>query len=170
MTLGESIQKLSESPSLVIGYAIAIPIIILVLNLMVCKDEGEESPWNYIYSSLIYLVMIPGIFALFFSIYLFLFERRSIMDTNLYVQVLPVILMIISVWLIKRNVELKDLPGFGKLSGLVMTIGLVILLMYIFDRTRFAIVAFTYMPIQYVLLFFLGLLLLIRYGFKKFAS
>lgn len=170
MTLGEGIQKLSDNPSLAIGYTIGIPIIILVLNLVVCKDEGEESPWKYIYSTLIYLVMIPGIFSLFFSIYLFLFERRSIMDTNLYIQVLPILLMVTSVWLIKRNVELKSLPGFGKLSSLVMTIGLVILLMYILDRTRIGIIAFTYMPIQYVFLFFGGLLLLIRYGFRRFAS
>ncbi len=170
MTLGESIQRLSDNPTLVIGFALAIPIIILVLNFIVCKDEGEEVPWNYIYSTLIYLVMIPGIFALFFSIYLFLFERQSIFDTNLYVQVLPIMLMVISVWLIKRNVELKYLPGFGKLSGLVMTIAVVMLLMYLLDRTRIGIIAFTYMPIQYVLLCFVGLLFLIRYGFKRFAG
>ncbi len=170
MTLGESIQLLSNNPIWVIGYCLFIPVIILVLNFVVCKDEGEQEPWNYIYSVLIYLVMIPGIFALFFSVYLFLFERRSIMDTNLYIQVFPLLLMLVSIWLIRRNVDLRDLPGFGKLSGLIMTISLVIILMWIVDRTHFAIVAFTYMPIQYVILFFLGLLLLIRFGFKRLTS
>ena len=82
MTLGEFFDWTAEHPSFLIVFFIAIPVIALLAGLF-SKGEGHLSPWKYLYSTLIYLVSIPGIFAVTLSVYLFLFERRSIMDTNL---------------------------------------------------------------------------------------
>lgn len=167
MTLGDCIQLLSQNPKWLLWYSIFIPVIILVLNVVVGKEDAVLSPWKYFYSTLIYLVTVPGIFSVFFSIYLFLFERSSIYDTNLYVQVLPVALMILAIYLIKSTIDLRDVPGFGKLSGLIMTISIVMILMWLVDKTHIGIVAFTYMPIQYLLIFFVVLLFGIRFGIRR---
>ena len=102
MTLGEFFELCGRNPMLVLGYFILIPLIAL-LAMFFSKGEGHLSPWKYLYSVLIYLVCIPGIFAITLSVYLFLFERRSIMDTNMYTQVLPIFSMIVTIMLINAQ-------------------------------------------------------------------
>ncbi|MEM9917213.1 MAG: hypothetical protein AAF990_03915 [Bacteroidota bacterium] len=164
MTLRQFIDQLGENPYYVIFFFLLIPLTALLAGIF-GRNEGHISPWKYLYSLLIYLVSIPGIFAVTLSIYLFLFERRSIFDTDIYTQVLPILSMIITLLLIRRNVDLDLIPGFGKLSGLVIMIAAVLILMWMVDRTR--IFVFSYMPFQQVLLIFGGLLLVAWFGWNR---
>ena len=111
MTLAEFFEWIGERPGLILSYFIAIPVVALLAGLF-NKGEGHLSPWKYLFSVLIYLVAIPGIFAVTLSVYMFLFERRSIMDTNMYTQVLPIFSMIVTILIIKREVDLDLVPGF----------------------------------------------------------
>lgn len=164
MTLQELFNMLAANPAYVIFYFAIIPFAAFLAGVL-GKGEGHISPWNYLYSTLIYLVSIPGIFAITLNIYLFLFERRSVMETDLFTQVLPIISMVGTILLIRRNVDLDHVPGFNKLSGLIMMISTVLALMWIVDRTR--ILVFSYIPFVYVLLIFSGLLILFHFGWKK---
>lgn len=83
------------------------------------------SPWKYLYSFLIYAVTIPGLFAISLSIYLFFFERGSIMDANIFTQVLPIISMLLTISIIRKTVDLDLIPGFNKLSSLMLVISIV---------------------------------------------
>lgn len=167
MTLGDCFQSFSTNPSLIYGYCGAILVVIAVLHLVVGKDDARMSPWNYIYSALVYLVTIPGLLAIFFNVYLFLFERQSIMETNIMVQILPIILMIVGLFFIKMTVSLVRLPGFKTIPTLMMTISVVLLIMWVMDRSRLILGIFSYMPIQYVLLLFAGLLIGMRFMMRK---
>ena len=164
MTLGEFFELCGRNPMLVLGYFILIPLIAL-LAMLFSKGEGHLSPWKYLYSVLIYMVCIPGIFAVTLSVYLFLFERRSIMDTNMYTQVLPILSMIITIILIKKQVNLDLVPGFGKLSGLITIISVLMIVMWIIDKTH--IYSITFMPFYVVVLILVAGFLLIRMGFRK---
>jgi len=164
MTLGELFDHISRNPEVILCYSIAIPFTALLAGVL-GKDEGDLSPWKHLYSSLIYLVCIPGIFAVTLNIYLFLFERISIMDANLYTQILPIILMIVTLWIISRNVSFDKIPGFSKISALMTIVIAILSIMWILEKTH--IIAFTYMPFHYVLILFLILFVLIRYGIKK---
>lgn len=164
MTLGDFFQTVSDEPVYVIFYFTIIPFTAL-LSGWLAKGEGEESPWKYLYSTLLYMVCVPGIFAVTLDIYLFLFERRSILDMNLLTQVLPILSMIVTILIVRNNVDVKAIPGFDKLSGLVMMISAALIIMWFIDRMR--ILVFSYMPIQYVLLLFAGLLLMVRFGWSR---
>lgn len=167
MTLQELFNMLVANPAYIIFYFAIIPFAAFLAGVL-GKGEGHLSPWNYLYSTLIYLVSIPGIFAVTLNIYLFLFERRSIMETDLYTQILPIVSMIATLLLIKRNVNLDHVPGFDKLSGLIMMITTILAIMWIVDRTR--ILVFSYIPFVYVLLIFGALLLVFRFGWKKLVG
>ena len=167
MTLGEFFELCGNNPGLLLGYFIGIPLIAL-LALVFAKDQGHLSPWKYLYAVLIYMVCIPGIFAVTLSVYLFLFERRSIMDTNMYTQVLPILSMIFTIILIKKSVNLDLVPGFGKLSGLIMVIGVLMILMWIIDKTH--IYSITFMPFYVVVLILVVGFLLIRTGFRRITG
>jgi len=164
MTLGEFIQYLSENPFYIISFFVFIPLTAALAG-WIGKGEGHLSPWKYLYSTLVYLVCVPGIFAVTLNVYLFLFERRSVMDTDIYTQVLPILSMIITLILIRNTVSLDKVPGFGKLSGLMIMIFVTISLMWFIDRTR--IYVFAVMKFQSLLIIFAVLLLIFRYGLTK---
>ena len=164
MTVGELFNLLTQNPAIILFYFIAIPLTAF-LALIFGKEEGNLSPWNYLYGSLVYLACIPGIFAVTLNVYLFLFERISLFNANIYTQVIPILSMFLTLWLIRKNVDFDDIPGFGKLSGLMIILGGILTFMWILDRTR--IIAISIIPFHWVLLIFAGVLIIIWYGWKK---
>jgi hypothetical protein len=127
------------------------------------------SPWKYLYSGLIYLVCVPGIFAAALAVYLFLFEQGgSIYNVNLLTQVLPVVSMIVTLGIIRRNTPFEYIPGFGKLSDLILLIVSVFVLMYFLDRIH--LIAWVFVPVQWLIAIVVGLLILFRFGLKRMLS
>lgn len=164
MTLRDFFEAASVQPVYIIFYFVMI-VIVALLTGWLAKGEGEDSPWKYLYSALLYMVAVPGILAIGLGVYLFLFERRSIFDMNVLLEVVPVISMIATFLIVRKNVNIDRVPGFDKLSGLVMMISAALAIMWFVDRVR--IVIFSSMPIQYLLFIFVGLLLLIRIGWSR---
>lgn len=164
MTLADLFNKVSEEPIYIILFFITIPITALLVGWF-SKEEGGDSPWKYLYSTLLYLVCVPGILAISLGVYLFLFERRSVFATNVLVEIMPIISMVATMLIVRKNVDINRIPGFDKLSGLIMMIFSAMAIMWFIDRTR--IIVFSYLPIQYLLLIFIGLMLFIRTGWSR---
>lgn len=167
MTLKDFFEYLAANPNLVLFFSIAVPLSAFVIGLL-SKGEGHLSPWKYLYSFIIYLVCVPGIFALMFNVYLFLFERQSIWNLNLYTQMLPMIVMAITLAIIRRSVSLDDIPGFEKVGGLLVMITAILMMMWFVDKTR--IFVFTYMPFSQVVLIMVALLVIVRFAWKRIAG
>ena len=165
MTLQQLIDRLGDNPQLILIYFSALPLVAFLAGIM-GRNEGHLAPWKYLYAMLVYLACIPGIFAVALNVYLFLFERQSIFQFDVYTQILPFFVMLLTLWLIRRNVSFDYIPGFGKISGLVLMIFATISVMWIVDRTR--IVVFSYLRFEYVLVLFLGLLCLMMLGWRRF--
>lgn len=164
MTLQELFDLIGQNPNFVIFYFSLLPFAAL-LGTFLDGDRGHTSPWKYIYSVIIYLVCIPGLFALMLNIYLFLFEKRSVMDMDLILQVLPIVSMIITLLVIRNNMDMRYIPGFDKLSGFLMLITAVLGIMWIVDRTH--VIAFIQLRFEVAIIIFIALLLLMRFGFKR---
>lgn len=167
MTLGEFFEVSSQNPSIIVFYFLAVPLT-AALALAFARGSGKESPWKYLYTALIYLTCVPGIFAITLSAYLLIFENKSALDINIYTQVLPILSMALTLWLITRNVSLDDVPGFGKLSGLLLIILGVLIVFWILDKTR--LIAFTYIPLQWVILILVIIFAAIRFGIVKMKT
>ena len=167
MTLADFFNLLSSNPSYLLAYFALVPITALI-GTVIGRGEESETVWRYFYSILIYLVAIPGIFAITLSIYVFFFERRSIFQTDILTQILPILSMIATLFIIKRTVVLESIPGFGKLSGFFMMVGVVMMIMWFFERVNLHM--FSYMPVHYVFLILVGLLLVLRMGWSKVVN
>lgn len=168
MTLRELFDYLSANPTTVVGFFLLLPIIALLAGF-IAKGEGHISPWKYLYSGLIYLVCVPGIFAAALAVYLFLFEQGgSIFNVNLLTQVLPIISMVVSLGIIRRNVPFEYIPGFGKLSDLMVMIASVFVLMYFLDRIH--LIAWVNVSVPWLLAIVAGFLILFRFGLKRILS
>lgn len=167
MTLQEFFDICSARPEFVGFFFIALPLTAFLASVF-GRGEGHLSPWKYLYSFVVYAASIPGIFAILLNVYLFLFERQPIMQANIYTQILPILIMVLTLWLVKRNVAFDDIPGFGRLSGLMLMILAILAMMWVLDRTH--IIAVTFMPFQQVLLILIGLFILARWGMKRLFS
>jgi hypothetical protein len=84
---------------------------------------------------------------------------------NLITQVLPIVTMVGTLMIIKRNIPFEFVPAFGKLSGFVTLIFAMIGIMFFVDRLR--IYVYSFVPFQYIAVAFIGMLLLIRFGWNK---
>ncbi len=164
MTLRDLLEIASNNPAGPLAW-FTLPPLTAALALVMGRGEGSQSPWKWLYSALVYMACVPGVFSVALSIYHFLFEKMSIYQADVFVQILPVVSMVLTLWLIKKNVPFAQIPGFDKISTLITTIMLVIVIMFVVDRTR--IIAFTYVPIQALLLIFFALILGIRFGVKR---
>lgn len=159
MTLGELIDFLYGHPYYVSCYFIGIPLAAFLANLL-GKGEGHLSPWSYFYSLLVYLSVIPGIFALLLNVYHLLFENTSIYKVRLAVQVLPIASMILSLYLIKQNVSFDKIPGFDKLSSFGFSMAGIMIILFILNKAR--ILVFSYLPFIWLIL----ILVMIYFGFR----
>lgn len=167
MTLGEFFGLMSENPAIILFYFLAVPLSAL-LGLVFGKGQGHESPWKYFYCAIIYLAAVPGIFAVTLNLYSFLFERMPVRNMNIYTQILPIISLILTVFIVRKNVSLDQIPGFDKIWGLIVIILVVLAIMWGLDRTR--IIAFTGFPFYYVILILVGFFVLIRYAWNKMST
>lgn len=164
MTLQDFFQYVSAQPLALLVYFVGLPLLAWVVG-EVATGSTNIKFWGYVYSLLAYLVCIPGIFAVSLNVYTFLFERQSIWAMNLLTQVLPIVSMCITLVLIKRKIPFEYVPYFGKLSGFITIIAACMGIMWFIDRTR--IMVFSYMPFQYIIGFFVLMLVAIRYGWSK---
>lgn len=168
MTLRELFDYLSANPAVMMLYFLMVPFTAFLAGIL-GKGEGHLSPWKYLYSTLIYLVCVPGIFAAALAVYLFLFEKGgSIFNVNLLTQVLPIVSMIATLGIIRRNAPFESIPGFSKLSSLMLMIASIFVLMYFLDRLH--LVAWVNVPVIYLILIVAGLLLAFRLALKSFIS
>ncbi len=111
MTLQEFFDVLTQHPIYIIAFFVLIPLTAFIGSII---GEGEEDSdaWKYFYSMLIYLVAVPGIFSVTLNIYLLIFERRSILEADVFTQVLPILSMIATLLIIRRTANLEHIPGF----------------------------------------------------------
>lgn len=167
MTLKDFFDLLGDNPILIVSYFLLIPFTAILAGVL-GKGEGHITPWKYLYSTLIYLVSVPGIFAITLNIYLFVFERQSVFDMDVYTQLLPVVSMIATLLIIRKNVSLDYIPGFDKLGGLVMVIGATLSIMWFLDKTRIYMISFV--KFEYVILMLIGLIVLIRFGWSRLVG
>lgn len=167
MTLGELISQVGNNSFYPIFYFLILPFSALLGNFM-AKGEGHESPWCFFYTVLIYLSVIPGIFAILLNLYHMMFEKRSIYETNIMTDILPIISMFVTLILIKRNVPFSAIPGFGKMTGFLSIIACVMVLFFFIEKTNLFI--FSALPFIWIIVILVVIFAAIRLGTKKMFS
>jgi hypothetical protein len=166
MTLGQLFQQVNEHPLVAIAYFIAILLLSAIVGVVSGK-RAAEAPWPMIQSGFIYAVAIPAVFAGMLTLYLFFFERRSIFDTNLVTQIVPIASLLLLFFIISKFLPLRAVPGFNKVGDLVSILALVMGAFWILEKTR--IMVFSYMPFQYVLFILIGIVVVLRIVWSRMS-
>ncbi len=167
MTLGQFLDVLAQEPEVIVFYFVTLTLTAVIAGIL-GKGSGHESPWKYLYTVLVYMACIPGIFSATLTIYLIIVEKQSVLDIHLFTQILPIAGMVLTLWVIWKNVRFDDIPGFDKLHGLILFLAILISFLWLLEKLRILII--TYIPIGYFLLVFIFMLFVMRYGWKKMAG
>ena len=120
MTLRELIQTAGSHPLPVAGTLVALPVLAWLVGVLHREGEGRNAPWKYGYAALVYLACIPGMFAAVLTAYAMFFQNENLLDANLLVYLLPLASMGATLVAIRKRVAFDDVPGFDRLSGLMV--------------------------------------------------
>jgi hypothetical protein len=113
----------------------APPLAAVVSGLLHKRGAGNDAPWKYVYSAIVYATCLPGLLATVLTSYDLVFRRANLLDMNL-VYTLPIVSMIGTLVIIGRKVDFEPLPGFGRLSGLMAILGLTFIAIIVIMKTH----------------------------------
>ncbi len=137
MTIRELIADIGafhQAISIVLAALVAGP---LVLRALHGKGGGEKPPWNALYTIIIYAVSIPGMFSLSLCAYALFFTHENLLDQDVIVYIAPTAAMIVTLVLCAKTVDLNKVPGFGRITGLMATLGVTFLVIMLLSRLHF---------------------------------
>jgi amino acid transporter len=120
----------------------AAPVGALIWTVVHKPEDSARAPWKHGYSVFVYLACIPGMFSAVLVGYALFFTHENLLSANALVYFLPLAAMAATLVVIRRRVTWKELPGFGRLSGLMLMIALSFALALLMDKTRIFVAFF----------------------------
>ena len=111
------------------------PVLTVITGLLHAKETGGTAPWKYFYAVLVYAAVVPGMFSTVLVADAMLFTRESLLNVSLTVYFLPIITMAVTLLVMRRKVNFDDVPGFDRLTGLLVMVGLAFAIVFALSRT-----------------------------------
>jgi hypothetical protein len=142
--------------------------LVLALLCTYIVNAKNISTIKYVMSFIVYAVTIPGVLALFLLLYNILFLGSSMLQLGLVTYFLPIVAMILILLILNRKIKMSKLPGFTRLSSLIIIIGISFVLLFILQRSYFGVIflgGFTQL-----LLVFAVIMIVLRVAWNKFAK
>lgn len=136
MNLQAVIDLAGQQPQWLLAWFLGLPLLAWLTGLLHRPGQSARAPWKYLYAALVYLLSIPGVFALMLLAYTLFFIRGNLLEVNLLVYFLPVASWIAGLILIRRKARFQDIPGFERLSGLFILLGVTFFVLLMIDKTR----------------------------------
>lgn len=164
MTINDICILAEKQEKLVLVYFIVIPLITFVCRLFHSRGNGGKTGLRYLYSFLLYAVGIPGLFASLIAGYSIFIRNADLLNSNLAVQFLPIVSMVVTFVFISQNADFEDLPGSERFFGLMIILGGAFAITLGIQKTR--IIIFFGGSIQYLFFAVAGIFLLIQWGSK----
>ena len=162
MSTRELIQSAGAHPWVLASLFLFTPLAAWVCGHLHRPGKGGDSPWKYIYSAVVYLACLPGILAGVLTVYALFFTGENLLDVNVLVYILPIVSMVITLVLIRRRVSFEVIPGFDRLSGLMVMMACSFGIALAIQKTR--IFLFFGGSIDRLLLLGLGIFGLLKWG------
>ena len=136
MTINDLIKLANGHLLALLIFFVSPPVIAWLCGRIHGRGNGGNAPWKYIYSVLVYLVCIPGLFASVLTGYELFFQRADLLNVNLAIYFLPIVSMVVTLIFIHKTVNFENVPGFDRISGLMVMIGCSFLIALVIDKTR----------------------------------
>ena len=164
MSINQWLQSINNPEILVIFFA-GLPVFTLLIGIFHRKKSGDRTNFRYLYSSLTYISAAFGTFSMSLIAYALFFTQINLLDVNFFIYFLPLISMLITLMIIGKQVEFSKLPGFDKLSGLIVLLSVTFAIVLFVSKSRIFIGFFGSMESLLALAAFVYFLL--KWSIKK---
>ncbi len=141
------------------------PLLALLLWPVTREIWRAKPPLSYLYSLLVYLVAIPGVFSLILLGYSVFFLHQNLLEVNALFYFLPGLSMLMTLIIIGRSVSFGDLPAVDHIIGLITVLGITFLAVLFIYKTRIFIGFFG--SIETLILLAVGVFILLKWGLNK---
>jgi hypothetical protein len=164
MTTRELLALVGHSPAQA-AIALALPALLaLAFGLVRPRGGIGRSPLKYGYSAAVFAACAFGMMAIVVDGYTLAATHENLLDTNPLVTIAPILSMFITLGVVGRQVDFRDLPGFDRLSGLLLMVGAACLGVFVLSRTHFLVMF--HGSIWMLALIGVGIVVALRYGSK----
>ncbi len=136
MTISDMLKELGTYNLLWLCLFLAVPLVAWLYGAIIPSGRGTLKPHKYVYGFLVYLSCIPGMFSAILCGYSLFFIRANLLDVNPTLYFLPIVSMVATLVLIRRKVNMDNIPGFDRLMGLCTLLGVTFILLLIIAKTR----------------------------------
>lgn len=136
MTLNQLFAAAGQHPLVMLGVFLALPLGCWVLGMLHGPRSAKRSPWRYLYAVMVYAACIPGMLAAVVLLYSLFFVSQSLLDLDLLVHVLPIASMVATLLVIRSRLSFAEIPGFDRLSALMVILGVSFAVALAVQRTR----------------------------------
>lgn len=163
MTIDSIISWLNTHQTIVFYYyGLALLLAIITVFLV---NEKSVSTIKYIMSFLVYGVTIPAVLSFFLLLYNILFLKTNILKLGVAPYFIPILAMVIIILIMNRKIKMTKLPGFTRLSSLIVIIGMSFLLLFVLQRSYFGV--FFLGSFTNLILFFAVIMIVLRFAWNK---
>lgn len=162
MTTRDILTALGQSPMLLALLLGGPPLLALVLGWLHPHGKGGRSPFKYGYSLAVYTACAFGVLALVVDAYTIVFTRENLLDANALVTIAPLLTMGLTLGLVGRNVDFRALPGFDRVSGLLLMLAATFAIVLVIAKIKFVVLF--HGSFWNLALLGVGIFLLLKYG------
>ena len=135
MSVQDLLDNLAAYPIWIMGFMLLPPLLSWIL--VDYADNTRPRYWlDYVLSVLVYIVGVPGVVSAVLVGYGLFFIRQNLLEVNALLYFLPIVSMAATFALIGRKVDFDRLPGFQRLSGLMMLIALTFVVVLLVFKLR----------------------------------
>lgn len=166
MSIQELLNALRPYSWVLLVWFLLVPVLTWLYGRLHSREHGHYKPHRYIYSGLLAISGLPGLIAFMLCIYTLLILRGNMLEVNIFVYFLPIISMVATLLVARRNVELKKIPGFGRIMGAIIILSAVFFALFLLLNTRLFL--FIGGGFGVLLIIILLIVAAVWYGWKKF--
>lgn len=165
MAIQDLIDLLSSQHMVLLVLFCAIPLAAFLGGLIQGDGSCKQSKIKYFYAVLIYISCIPGMFSAVLTGYSVFFLKTDFLKLNLLVYLLPLVSMVATLMIIKKKNSFDDIPGFQRIWGLMLMLGISFVAAFLVYRT-IVIIGFIG-RLMSLLVVALGVFLLVKFAANK---
>lgn len=166
MTIQQLIDWFNSNPYLVLIYFSVILGLALISVLMVTVNNVNVI--KYVMSSIVYAVTVPGILAVTLILYSLFIIRVNLLNVSFISYFVPVIFTILTLFVLNRKVNMSTIPGFSRLSALMIFILIAFGIVFVLQRTHFGVLFIG--GFSQLLIVFIIVLIVLKIAWSKFTK
>lgn len=166
MTLQDLIYWFGENQTGVLGYFGVLLVFTLILIAIVNNSNFDAV--KYLLSAVVYAVTVPGILSAIILLYSLFILKADLLNVNVVVYFVPVIAMVLTLVIMNKKVPMRKIPGFDRLSGLMIMICVAFSIVFVLQKTYFGI--FLFGGFTQLLVVFAVLLIIIRVAWARITK